>query len=299
MLENWATLDYGFVGVSAGELMGIGGSIAFLSNAYTYSIDPIVAAWVSNTIAAGGTISISTQNAFDTFVKGCKSNGIWAKMSSGIIMPIASQGWVGAMVPLIAPVNATFTPTLLTASDYSFTGGIDPGAGNLDPKRIVTNVNAQSLFVPESAQVSVYRPVYRIGRDSVASTVEGADVRDRLQFHANWENGETDFDAFDYDQGSGRIKASGLTPIGLMTGTRLSGFLNIYKNGISQTSLTSSFSPIPNAIINLLGCFDSGFSFYSRSTSAYLYLGQALTATEELSHYNLVQSLQASLGRSV
>jgi hypothetical protein len=279
--------------------MGIGGSITFLSNAYTYPIDPIVAAWVSNTIAVGGAISPSAQNAFDTFVKGCKSDNIWTKMSSGIIMPFASQGWAGAMVPLIAPIGATFTPTLLTASDYSFAGGIDPGSGNLDPKRILTNVNAQSLFGAESAQVSVYRRIYRIGRDSVASTVEGFDVRERLQFHANWENGETDFDAFDYDQGSGRIKASGLTPIGLMTGTRLGGFLNIYQRGISQASLTSSFSPIPNAIINLLGCFDTGFSFYSRSTSSYLYLGQALTASEELQHYNLVQTLQTSLGRSV
>jgi hypothetical protein len=277
--------------------MGIGGAIALLTN---QPEDPIVTSWVNRTVLEGGSISLSARLAHDVFVKGCRADDIWAKMRSGIIMPFASNSWAGAMVPLIAPTGSTFTPVLLTASDYSIAGGIDPGAGNLDPKRIETNVNAQSLFSANSVQVSVYRPIYRVGRDSVANTLNGTDVQNRLQFHANWESGLTELDIFDYDTAVGRIQASGVNPVGLMTGSRLRNIVSIYKNATVQAeSGVLSPSPVPNANINLLGCFISGTAFYSRSTSSYLYLGSALTPFEETLHYNRVQILQTALGRAV
>jgi hypothetical protein len=276
--------------------MGIGGSISLITN---QAEDPVVSDWARRTTLAGGNISIVTRTAHDKFVKSCKSSGIWTKMSSGLIMPFASDTYAGSLIPLIAPTGSAFTPVLITASDYSLSGGFDFGSGNVDPKRIETNINAQTIFQSESAQVSVYRPIYRVGRDSVANTINGDDVQNRLQWHCNYETGSNELDLFDYNTSIGRVTASGITPTGLMTGSRLNSVINIYKNAVSQASSTLSSSPVPNATVNLLGCLNNVVNLYSRSTSTYLYLGLALTTAEEIIHRDIVQSLQASLGRAV
>jgi hypothetical protein len=276
--------------------MGIGGSIALITN---QAEDPVVSNWVRNTVLAGGSVSLNSRYAHNTYVKGCKSDNIWGKLSTGVIMPFASDLYTGCIVPLIAPGGSSFSPTLMSATDYSFAGGIDFGAANVDPKRIVTNINAQSIFVLENAQVSVYRPIYRIGRDSVANTLNGADLQNRLQFHCNWEDGHTTIDLFDYSSSLGRLDLTGINPVGFMTGSRLSGTVRLYKNATEIGNINVSGSSVPNATINLLGVFDPVITFYSRSTTTFLYLGQALTASEELIHYGRVQELQKSLGRQV
>jgi hypothetical protein len=276
--------------------MGIGGSIAYLSNTPE---DSIVTDWVNRVLAAGDAVPDIARKAHSSFVYRLKRDGLWQKMSTGLIMPFASNTWNGALMPLIAPPGSTFTSVLMSFGDYSFLGGIDPGAANTNPKRIETNINAQSIFGTESAQVSVYRPIHRVGRDSVANTLNGDDIQNRLQFHCNWENNELTFDAFDYDTSMGRVVIAGVNPVGLMTGLRLSSQVKLFKNASELAVSNVSPSPVPNATINLLGCFVSSFSFYSRSSSTYLYTGQALTNSEELLHYNHVQKLQSDLGRAV
>jgi hypothetical protein len=275
-----------------------GGSITLLSKRPE---DPIVTDWAIRVAGFGGSVSIASRKAHSDFVRRLKQDNLWTKMSSGLIMPFASNGWNGAMEPLIAPSNSTFTPILYATTDYSFAGGIDPGSGNTDPKRIATNINAQSIFTDASVQVSVYRSIHRTARDSVANTLNGDDIQNRLQFHANWENGLLELDAFNWDTSIGRIQASGVTPTGLITGSRLSTQIQLVKNGVQINSATvaANGGGVPNANINLLGCFISSFSFYSRSNALYLYLGQALTAAEELIHYNHVQKLQTDLGRAI
>lgn len=268
-------------------------------NTLSSAEDPVVNSWVAQTVLAGGVIAPYTRFAYNNFVRGLKLDGLWVKMSQGLIMPFSSDGWGGAMVPLIAPVGSTFTPILLTSADYNLANGIDPGAANLDPKRIATNINAQSFFQTGNVQVSVYRKISRLGRDSVANTINGADVQQRLQFHATWENASTDIDIFDYDPAIGRLSTAGLVPIGLITGNRINNQLRILKNGVQFATSTGSSSPAPNDTINLIGCFDTGFAFYSRSSSQYIYLGQALTNSEELLHYKRVQELQTALERQV
>jgi hypothetical protein len=278
--------------------MGVGSNIAFFSGAVPE--DAIVTDWVNRTIAAGGSISTKSRTAHDTFVQGLKADGIWTKMSSGLIMPFASNGWVGAIEPLIAPTGSTFNPILLDASNYSLLGGIDPGAANLEPKRIATSINAQTIFTTANAQCSVYRPIHRLGRDSVINTINGSDTYSRLQFHASWEDGMTIFDAFDFESTGGRISATLLSNAGFITGRRDANGLAIMRNAIVQASNTNpSGNTIPLQNINLLGQFDSAFSFYSRSTTTYIYAGSSLTNAEELQHYNRVQALQTSLGRQV
>lgn len=277
--------------------MGVGGSIAILGNVYE---EPSVADWVNRVAIAGGSVSLTARKAHSDFVKRLKQDNLWATMSSGLIMPFASTGWNGAMEPLIAPSGSTFTPIILSSSDYSFANGIDPGSANTSPKRIQTNINAQSIFLDSSVQVSVYRTLTRTGRDSVANTLNGNDIQNRLQFHANWEDGTTVFDAFDYNTAVGRVTTTS-TPTGLVTGSRLSSQIRLLKNGsqISLNSVAANGGGIPNATINLLGCFVNSFDFYSCSNALYLYLGKALTNAEELIHYNHVQRLQSDLSRAI
>jgi hypothetical protein len=276
--------------------MGIGGSIAYLSNRPE---DSIVTDWANRVTAIGDIVPEIARKAYSNFVYRLKIDGLWQKMNTGIIMPFASNTWTGAIVPLVAPPGSTFTSVLMSFSDYSFFGGVDPGAANVDPKRIETNINAQAIFGVESAQVSVYRPIHRLGRDSVANTLNGDDLSNRLQFHCNWENGSTEFDAFNFNTAFGRVSVSGVNPVGLMTGLRLNNQVKLFKNAFELGVSNVSSSPVPNATINLLGCFISNYSFYSRSSATYLYLGQALTNAEELVHYNHVQRLQVELGRSM
>jgi len=281
--------------------MGIGGSLAWLSTVTIASgEDAIVTDWVSRTVTAGGSVATATRNAIDAYVKGIKSDGIFSKMSSGLIMPFASNNWDGALVPLIAPNGATFTATLLTAADYSLAAGIDPGSANNDPKRITTNINAQSIFTATSCHCSIYRRVHRVARDAVVNTINGTDVFNRLQFHAPWENGVTEFDAFTFITDAGRIGATLSGNTGFITGARSASGQALYRNGALVISHSgASDQGVPNSTINLIGCFVSDFSFYSRSVTSYIYVGSSLTASEEALHYARVQTLQTALGRQV
>ena len=276
--------------------MGIGGSLAWLSTGE----DAIVTDWASRTVTAGGSVATATRNAIDVYVKGIKSDSIFSKMSSGLIMPFASNNWDGALVPLIAPNGSTFTATLLTAADYSLAAGIDPGSANNDPKRIATNINAQSILTITSCHCSIYRRVHRTARDCVVNTINGADVPNRLQFHAPWENGATVFDAFSFNSGTGRIDTTLGDNTGFITGNRSASGSAIYRNGVLVVSDSdASDQGVPNSTINLIGCFDAGFSFYSRSVTSYIYVGSSLTASEEALHSSRVQTLQTALGRQV
>jgi hypothetical protein len=108
------------------------------SSGVTYDTD--AAAYFAAIASAGSSISDANKSAVDTFVVGCKADGIWPAIKVSCILA-AADDLTGALVPLVgsAPTNTNFV-----SGDYSRTLGLTGNgstkcldsnrAGNADPQ---------------------------------------------------------------------------------------------------------------------------------------------------------------------
>jgi len=254
------------------------------------SEDAIVTDWVSRTVTAGGTVATATRTAMDVFVKGLRADSIWAKLSGGVIIPFASDGFTGFLVPLVIPSGKTLSNVNFVSGDYSLATGLDPGATNTT-KKLTSTVTAADIFTSTSVQVSVYQNVVRTGSGAVFNTgaIAGSDAS-RVLLHSGF--GNTDYwDTFNTTSGQGRISAT-KGGGGLTTGARTSSSTTIYRNATSTVSGTGTGGTFPSAEVCSMLDADC-------SRTAYIYFGAGLTSAEEALHYSRVQALQTSLGRNV
>ena len=90
----------------------------------TGGTDPDAAAYFARIVAAGSTINSANQTAVNTFVAGCKADGIWNAIKASCLLAGADT-LAGALVPLVgpAPTNNNFV-----SGDYSRTTGLQGGA---------------------------------------------------------------------------------------------------------------------------------------------------------------------------
>jgi hypothetical protein len=96
-------------------------------------VDPDAADYFARIVAAGSTISAGNQAAVNSFVVGCKADGIWAAIKASCLLA-GPDDLTGALVPLVgaAPTNNNFV-----AGDYNRVTGLVGNASNksLNPKR--------------------------------------------------------------------------------------------------------------------------------------------------------------------
>lgn len=262
---------------------------------------PDVTAWVSNVNAAGGSVQTSTVTAMNAYLNGCQTDGILTKLSAGMLLPLASDGFAGVFTPLYIPATRTITNRNFVSGDYSLNTGLDCGSTN-DSKRLDTSVQAQEIFTSTAAQVSVYINAMRTGR-SVAFDCRSADVStQRIHFAVN-EDGIDRWETFNFSTNAS-VTVSGSTT-GLTSGIRTSStFTGIFRNGTqaaSKTTIAGSF-PTGSNLLWFAATFGSGsstFTDYSKHRFCYLYAGPPLTSAEEALHVARVQTLQTALGRNV
>lgn len=267
-------------------------------NTPTYEAETL--AWKTATEAAGGSVS-SALNAIDAFVKGCKTDGIWVKLSTGLIIPLASDGIAGLFVPLVAPAGVTLTNNNFVSGDYSLATGLDPGTSN-STKYIATTFNASThLTSSSSAQLSFYsrRNVQTPSYPTLLGYTNSAS--DRWQIHA-YADPNTYYDCFS-TTGGDRAAVSFSSSLGLITGSRTSDIdSRVYRNGAqvgaTQTGARATAKGNANVYVFFTGPVGSGAGTEVR-ICAYAYIGPGLTPSEELLHYNRVQNLQTALGRNV
>lgn len=85
-----------------------------------FSFDPDAADYFSRIAAAGSTITQANKTAVDTFIKGCKADGIWSAIKASCLLA-GPDDLTGALVPLVgaAPTNINFV-----SGDYNRVTGL-------------------------------------------------------------------------------------------------------------------------------------------------------------------------------
>lgn len=268
------------------------GAVARVS--VSLSNDPVTT-WINNTVAAGGSVASSTQTAMNAYVNGCISDGTWTKLSQGVILPFASDGFAGVFTPLVIPSGKTITNVNFVSGDYSLSTGIDPGASN-SSKRLSSNITGSDIFTSTSVGFTNFQRIIRSGINPCFHCGDGTAGR-RVAVLSNF-SGVDYFDCFDATSGQGRITATH-TPGNLSCHRTAANATAIYRNGSVVASGTGSGGTFPSTDTCNFFAFFNGTSFLSfdTSSSGFLYAGPGLTAAEESLHNSRVLALMAALGR--
>lgn len=262
------------------------------------SEDLRVTTWVNNIVAAGGSVSSSTRTAINAFVNGCKTDGIWTKLSSGLLLPFASDSLTGVETALCIPAGKTTARTGFSAGDYSLNTGLDCTSSN-SSRRISTTTVLSDIATSTSVQISVYTNIVRNASNPTIYIGSGNGAQACILFK-NFNNANF-FDSF--NNTTARITTStGAATAGLTSGMRRSASdTEIRVNGSSTVTGTASGGTFPASDpITVFAYYNgSSYTLWDTSRHCYVYIGPALTSAEESLHYARVQALQTSLGRQV
>lgn len=276
--------------------MGAGGAIA-----WHQSIDPVVTNWVNRVISDGGTVSANTRSAMNKYVSDCKADGLWSILSTGLILPLASDSFLGFAIPLVAPVGAIISNPSFIPDDYSLTTGLDPGSANTS-KKLTSNIQVQSIFSQDNLQLSFYKRSLRVPSTD-ASIVLGANesVASSKISYREAATGTTGLstDCFNGTTTQGRLRlgASVRAPLGYSSAKKIGTRRSITFNGIEQGFSTTVGGTFPGtSVLTIMAGTTSNFCV---NVVSYLYAGQSLTDAQELLHASRLQSLQTALGRQV
>lgn len=277
--------------------MGFGGNIVwFGSGVGSPQLDPVVVDWVNRTVATGGTIAQSTQNVWDAYVKGCKADGYWDVLASGVIIPLASDSFTGCFTPLIVPSGGVLTNQNFVAADYSLIQGLDPGASNTN-KELISNIQAQTIFTSTNIQISGYKRSSRTPSITSALAGVGTIAASRIAYlEAPSASVGVVFDSFNSTISQGRVQGSGKAPIRYSSAKLLGGRRSISFNGVEQAFNTTTGGTYPSTTTLKLFCFNTNFCI---NVFSFIYVGRALSDAQDLQHSDRVHAAQTALGRGV
>jgi hypothetical protein len=281
--------------------LGIGISVfegvSSQSSGPTY--DAVTLAWKSAVEAAGGSV-VNSINAVDAYVKGCKTDGIWAKLSSGLIIPAATDTFVGCFIPLVAPSGVIPVNNNFVASDYSLSTGFNPGVSNTTKSISTGFIPSSHLASDNSAQQSFYSRT-NSKSSGYPGTMNVSAGTGKWLFCLNSTDNSSYFDCWD-SGGSGRIISSIPNTLGLISSSRIAANdLRVYRNG-SQVGSTGTGTIVSTRATGQVLVFAPGASdanVYENRICSYIYIGSGLTSSEEAFHYSRVQTMQTTLGRNV
>lgn len=242
------------------------GGIGSLSVKNTY--DPDALAYLTAVEAADGqSLENSVKIAINTFVVGCKDDGIWNAIVACCIMA-GARTHTGALVPLKgnAPTNNNFV-----SGDYSRKLGL---LGNDTDKYLATgyNNNDTTNFPQNDSHISCY--VSASQTDSSGILIGGINsLGNRLSLHYN------SITNIATRNRSGSASTVTLAPIGFQGNTRnnSSNFTRRFTTtgGMSE-SVVGGTSGTPTT--ELLGVFASGVpSLFSNARMSFYSIGKSLT----------------------
>jgi hypothetical protein len=227
-------------------------------------VDPDAADYFARIAAAGSSISVDNKAAVDAFVRGCKTDGIWAAIKASCLLA-GPDDLTGALVPLggSAPTNFNFV-----AGDYNRVTGL---LGNGTTKYLDSNRNNNAdpqnskhvaLWINSIATTSP-NPTY-MGGDAASGSTQILDLG-TFSYRVNSLAGET----------SGVVMATGFCGINRASSASSTN----RSSGATRTSIVASATPI------------SGNQFVFRRSN----LAGVSYANARLSFYSIGESLDLAL----
>lgn len=231
-------------------------------------------------IADGQSLETGVKTALNSFIKGCKSDGIWDAIKASCILA-GARTLAGALVPLrgTAPTNFNFV-----SSDYDRKTGL---IGNGSTKYLNTNRN-NNVDPQNSKHISVFR--------SVRPTSGGGALIGNLtnQNGASWifDNFATNFDAIRVNQSPSITGLEyGLSETFVGANRSNSSSISMRFSGATTTASTTSQTPSNEDLLVL-----RGVGQYSNARISYYSIGEAIDLAKlETRVSNLMTDLNTAI----
>lgn len=211
--------------------------------------------------ADGQQLESGVISAYDSFIAGCKTDGIWTAIKASCILA-GARTLSGALVPLVgtAPTNSNFV-----SADYNRETGLK---GNGSTKRISTNRNNN-----DDPQNNSHRAVFRTETTLPASY---ATVLGRNQTGGHTQIGV--FSAgnirFDLNTSTSSVTTSNAIATGLSGVKRsTSASFDYYHNKVNATRVGASVTPVASPL--RVFC-DDRISSFSLDRISFYSIGESL-----------------------
>jgi hypothetical protein len=247
-----------------------------LNGSQAGGLDPDAKAYILAVETADGQpLESGVKSAYNNFIKGCKSDGIWNAIKSSCIIA-GARTLSGALVPLkgTAPTNFNFV-----SGDYARKTGL---VGNGSTKYLNSNRNNNS-DPQNNFAVGVY----------ISSAATTAGAGSALGVDGN-SSGALNLGSY---TGSSRNRSSAIFVAGATgfvgyfgTSRSLSTGYEYRRIGSSQTITQASQTP-SNRIIPIFAMNDSGaISLYSNARMSFYHIGESVDLTKLDSRVTILMS---------
>lgn len=243
-------------------------------------------AFFARVTAAGGSLTLTEQNAVDALVVSLKANSLWTSMSA--IYPM-----VGASAAACAQnlKSSSFTGIFSGGWTYASTG-VTPNGTNT---YMDTGLNSSTILSLNDLHFSVY---LRTNADSLTvdlgvldnDAVAGINIFTRYSNLLYARLNEDDLNTVSSTDSRGFKLAI----------RNSSSAKNVFNNNVKSTFTSNSISLVnKNIFISALNNIVGSTSFYSIRENAFASIGAGLSDTQAANFYTAVQTFQTSLSRQV
>lgn len=248
----------------------------------------VVGDWVRRVVANGGTVSVSTQAAVQTFYLGMRSDGVWGSILR--LNLFAGDQLAACLVPLVYQIGtATETNTNFVSGDYALNQGLK---GNGTTKRLNTGVTNKTCGPVTYRHIGAYVRVVPGGNCPIMGNTTAATSLTSIHTSATVYRTPVSINGTD-------PSALANTAVGWFTATRQSTFFqSAWQNGVlfSPGPLNYQEPTTTEPVFVFGGQSGSGFG---NCTLAGYSMGYYLTPDQQVAFYARMQAFQTALGRQV
>jgi len=232
-----------------------------ITGSFAQPDEPEALAYIAAVEAADGqTLEDGVKFAYNSFIKGCKADGIWDAIKASCILA-GARTLAGALVPLVgtAPTNFNFVD-----GDYNRETGL---VGDGSTKYLDSN-RAANAEVQNNVHLSVYR------------TIAGSFTRSQIGAVSYSAPNDTSIDYFNGWRSAVRTVAYGsqsasVNTLGFIAVSRSNASNYVFR--LAQTNTTVSGSSNANTTSTNFFVFNrSGGNYYTDGALAFYSIGESL-----------------------
>lgn len=266
--------------------------------------DADISVYRTNVIANGGTVSGTTITALATFVKTCKTNGLWSKLVE--VYPFCGSDLAAARTKLkfVSPSSLMANTGSFVSGDYVETGSTTGGLkGNGSSKYLDSGFNP---VTHSSVETDFHLLAYVKGTESSGSrvligsqhSVAGSAQSTLLGWVSSGtkEQGAIASTGLEFSPSTSTAAKEGA----LMVTTSGSRSQIYYHNGASVGTAVSATSTFLSVNLTVMARrTELAVGLYSTRYLRFISIGTGFSAQNALDYYNAVHALQTALGRNV